>query len=499
MSQSLKQVLKPALIGVDIGTTNIKAVAFSISGESVSYSSLPTPTHFPQDDWAEFKADEIWASICICLQDLIKQLPNDFEPAGISISSMAEAAFPLDADGLVISPAIAWFDKRVSPQLQWWQAVIGHEKTAEITGLNPTTAAGILRLLWLKDEQPTTYKAVSKWLNMSDFGIYKLSGATITDYSLASRMMTMNLQEKKWSDEILDKIEIDKSLFGELVNSGTKVGVVTSEAAQQTGLPQGLTVCSGGHDHICASMGLGIINNGQVFDSMGTAEVIMASITKPVLDKNIIELGIDQGCHVIPNRYYAITGLPFSGASLDWIRKSLSLSYEEFITIAADAQLGSGGVNYFSHLKESQQISHSPISSKAFIGANSETSNSELARAVMEGLVFEYHKIFGEVISAFSLTPTALVASGGSTRNTTLMNIKANVSGLPLVIPDVDEAACLGAALLAGIGAGIYKDFKDAKDQINYSSKLIEYDENIHQAYKKLYKESYLNIHEKFN
>ena len=302
----------------------------------------------------------------------------------------------------------------------------------------------------------------------------------------------MDLATRKWSKDILDKININQSVFGELVPSGTKVGKVTSEAATQTGLPEGLPVSSGGHDHICAALGLGITETGEIFDSMGTAEVVMATLDIPVLKTKISDLGIDQGCHVIPDRYYAITGLHYSGASLDWIRNSLSLDYDELITLAAEVPIGSDGVYYLSSLTENTQALTDPYTSKAFTGINSTTSSGHLARAVMEGVAYEYQHLFNKVTDAFSLSPTSLVASGGSTRNAALMDIKANVSGLPIIIPEVDEAACLGAALLAGIGAGVYKDFNDAKEQVHYSSTTITFDESAHRIYRKFYKDFFI-------
>jgi len=215
--------LKQALIGVDIGTTNIKAVAFTPEGLQLAKSAISTQTHYPKPEWAQYEAHEIWAAICSCLQQLVKDLPNDVEPKAISFSSMAEAAVPLGDSNEPLHPIIAWFDRRVIPQLEWWSEHIGAEKTARITGLPPATSAGILRLLWLRDNEPRIYAQISSWLNMADYGAYKLCGAKYTDYSIASRMMVLDLNEKQWSSSLLSEIDVPKTIFGEPIASGVKL------------------------------------------------------------------------------------------------------------------------------------------------------------------------------------------------------------------------------------------------------------------------------------
>jgi len=493
--------LKQALIGVDIGTTNIKAVAFTPEGLQLAKSAISTQTHYPKPEWAQYEAHEIWAAICSCLQQLVKDLPNDVEPKAISFSSMAEAAVPLGDSNEPLHPIIAWFDRRVIPQLEWWSEHIGAEKTARITGLPPATSAGILRLLWLRDNEPRIYAQISSWLNMADYGAYKLCGAKYTDYSIASRMMVLDLNEKQWSSSLLSEIDVPKTIFGEPIASGVKIGEVHKAASEETGLPEGLTVCSGGHDHVCASLGLGITELGEVFDSMGTAEVIMTSTLKPVLEERVSKQGIAQGVHVIPDRYYAMSGLAYSGGSIDWIRQCLSAllssseEFDDFIALASQIPEGSDGVFFLPHLRQANPPIFDPSSKGAFIGLTSDTGAGHMARAVIEGVAYEYQRILETVLDTFSLSPAALVAAGGGTRNALFLDIKAKVSGLDIRIPEIDEAACLGAAVLAGVGSGLYKDFSDAKERIKYTSSVVASDPKSHQAYRHRYEAVFLKLY----
>ena len=498
--------MKQALIGVDLGTTSIKAIAFSLDGTQLAKITTPTVTHYPRPSWAYYEPEEIWGAICAVLRQLMADLPDEIEPVAVTFASMAEAAVPLDGKGEPTYPIITWFDRRTVPQAEWWQAEVGNETTALITGLPVKPVFGILKLLWLRDNEPDAFKRTQKWLNMADYGAYRLCGTQATDYSLASRMLLLDLKHKKWSQTLLDAIDLPMSILGESVPSATLIGHVHAEAAAATGLPKGLPVCSGGHDHVCGAFALGITNPGDVFDSMGTAESVMIATDAPNLDLAVTMRGVGQGIHVVAGRYYGMSGMSFSGGAVDWIRRVLlssalgqntsGLSFETVINLARQAPAGSGGLFFLPHLRGANAPFNDVRARGAFVGISSDAETGHFARAVLEGVAYEFQRIFENLIGAFQLTPKRSIATGGSTRNELLMQIKAQLYGQAITIPNVDEATCLGAAMLAGVGAGIYQNFAEASQQVQYTTRIVESEPKAHQFYRQRYETVYLGLYD---
>lgn len=473
-----------SLIGVDIGTTNIKAVAFDLSGKELAKATTPTKSYAPQPRWAYYKPEEIWEAICTVLREVTDTLTNEQQPAGIAFSSMAETAVPLDAHNQPTYNCIAWFDQRAVPQSKWWQETIGEPLTASIVGLPVRPLYGLMKLLWLRDNEPDSFAQTRRWLNMADYGVFRLCGTQATDYSLASRMLALDLAQKRWSETLLKGIGLDQALLTDVVPSGVVMGHVHAEAAQATGLPIGLPVCSGGHDHVCGALALGLTEPGDVFDSMGTAESIMVTTAAPKLGEGITERNIGQGVHVVPNRYYAMGGIHMSGGAVDWVRRLLlgtafgeeasTAAYETLVQMASDVKPGSDGLFFIPHLRRANPPFTDPKARGAFVGITADMGVGHFVRAAFEGIAFEYQMAFNNLLGALGVVPRSLVVTGGGTRNEVLLGIKTAVSGLTLTLPDVAEATCLGAAMLAGVGTGVYTSFIDARQQIRYASRTVK-------------------------
>lgn len=491
-----------ATIGVDIGTTNIKAVAFDLDGTQIGKESTPTLTHYPHPGWAYFSPDEIWESICLVLRRLMAKLPDGVTPGAIAFTGMAEAGVPVDAQGNPTHESIAWFDKRSEPQARWWAEHVGEERTASITGLPVNPVFGILKLLWIRANEPDAFAGTNRWLNVVDYGIFKLCGAAVTDLSLASRMLVLDLKNRCWSQTLLDAIDIPVAMLGEPVQSGLQVGQVHAEAAAVTGLPEGLPVCSGGHDHVCAAFALGLVRPGDVLDSMGTAEGIVLTTAQPHLKFAVTESGVGQGIHVVPGLTYAMSGLNYSGGAIDWSRRLLlnelesSASFEQLIRLAQTAPPGCDGVFFVPHLRRANPPFMDLHGRGAFIGVTSDATRAHFARAIMEGVAYDYQQAFDHTMAAFELEPRRQVATGGGTRNRLLMNIKANVSSHTISIPQVEEATCLGAAALAGVGAGLYTDHAEVETQIQYTEDAVEPNLELSRYYRERYKRIYLQLYD---
>ncbi len=498
--------MRQALLGIDLGSTNTKVAAFSVDGAELAKAVRPTETHYPRPGWAEYDANSLWRSLCALLRELRRALPEDAEPVSIGIAGMAEAGVPLDASGQALYPAISWFDRRTTETLEWWSDSVGRDRTAKTTGQPLNTAAGILRPLWLRQHEPETFGRMRRWLNLPDFCAFRLCGAAATDHTLASRMMVLDIESKRWSASILSEIGIDESLLGECVPSGTRLGGVSASASDETGLPLGLAVGTGGHDHVCAALALGLIRPGDVLDSMGTAEAILTTLEKPRPSAELADQGIAQGVHAAPGRYYAMSGLRYSGGSVDWVRRTLATmldrtvpadeAFDRMLTSVGEVPAGSEGVHFLPHLRQANPPVHDPHSRGAFVGLTSDAGPGHLARAVMEGIAYECHRLLECMRAEFAQESGTFAATGGGTRIEPLMQIKAALVGRQIVVPEVEEATCLGAAILGGIGAGIYSGVEQAHECVRFSSRAIEPDEDLQRFYRDRYRSVFLSLYD---
>lgn len=398
--------MSEAFIGLDLGTTSIKAVAFDVSDRELAQDSLPTPTHNLANGGAEYDADELWSTAAQVLRSVTDQLGADgHQVSGIATASMGEAGVLLDASGQPTAPTIAWFDERTGPQAQWWIETVGAERTRRISCLTPRPVFGAPKMLWTKEHAADAWARGRHWLNMADWAAYRLTGEMATDYSLASRTMLFDLSNLSWSDELIEAASLDGSMLAPLIQSGDRVGRVTAEASAATGLPVGAAVGAGGQDHVCAALALGVTEPGMLLDSIGTAEALFLVVDGVDTEGRLAEAGIGQGAHVEPGRTYAMTGLR-GGGQIDARRQELGMEWETFlVTPEAESVIGD-------------------------VAAEAQTRIDLMLEAV-------------------STTDVRHVATGGGTRNARLIEAKRELGGRPIEVASQMQATALGAAQLA--------------------------------------------------
>ncbi len=491
---------EPVLLGLDVGTTNFKAVAFDLAGRPVAHSSTSTITHYPQPGWAYYDPDEVWEGIAGIISEVTASLGEEYRVAGVAACSMGEAAVPVDARGGWLYPAIAWFDNRTIEQAEWWQEHLGADRIFQMTGLSLQPIFGLNKIMWLRDHEPEAYTQMVSWLNMADYVAFKLSGAKATDYSLASRTMALDLQRRRWSQELLEAAGVRADIFPRLIPSGERVGSVTAEAAQATGLPSGTPVVSGGHDHICGALAVGVTQPGDLLDSMGTAEALILSLDQPILESELGRAGYTEGVHVAPDQYYILSAIYTSGASVDWMRDVLlpdsPQPYAELQSLAASAPAGSLGVFFVPHLRMADAPHDDPLARGAFIGLSTDSGREAMARAVLEGLAYGARHTIDVVTRMVETSIQRYKIIGGGSRNQLLLAIKAAVLNRALTAVGVEEATTLGAALLAGIGTGLYSDVDDALSHMVYDQTTVEPDAESATDYEARYQKVYLHTYQ---
>lgn len=458
----MERIATPYLLGIDVGSTHCKAVVFDREGREVSKAIAETATHYAGDGSgaAYYLAGEIWDAV----REVIRKALNP--PAGrrlavdaLAVTSVGEAGVMLGADKEPVYPVIAWFDTRATINSKKLEKALGAERIHRITGLPPSGIFSLPKLAWVKENEPEVFRRTERWLPICDYVAYKLCGAEFTDVSQASRMMAFDLGEGEWSLELLEAAGVRPSVFPPVVKSDSVVGKVAAEAARLTGLTEGTPVIAGGHDHICAAFGVGVIQPGLVMDSAGTAESVVFVTRRPFLEREGLEKGLRAGRHVAHPAFYVAVGLPAGGATIDWAMEQFGpfSSYEEMLRQAGEVSPGSEGILFLPYLRGAGPPTWDPGARAGMLGLRLQHKKAELVRAVMEGLAFEVSRIL-HIGSELDLAPHTVRATGGGAKNALWLQLKADITGLPFEAPESTESAALGAALLAGLGVGLYAD-----------------------------------------
>ena len=394
-------------VGLDLGTTGVKAVAFDADQQPVASATTPTPTRHLLGGGAEYDSEELWQAACSVLSRVTTKLASlGHRAAAIATASMGEAGVLVDGTGTPVAPVIAWFDQRTLPQVDWWLTNVGQDPTQRLTGLTPRPVFGAAKMLWTRRHLPTQWNAGVRWLNMADWAAYKLCGEMATDFSLASRTMLLDVANRTWSDELLEACALDERLLAPLKASGQPLGHVTPEAAATTGLPAGTIVGMGGQDHVCAALALDVTSPGMLLDSIGTAEAFFLVTDQFDPTGAVASAGISQGVHVAAGRTYAMTGIVPGGGRIDDARRASGLTWNEFM-------------------------------------------KTDAAERLVNKLAVDGQDRIELLLGATSAVATEHIVTGGGSQNDRLVERKRQLGGRPIQVAAEQEATALGAALLA--------------------------------------------------
>ena len=483
------------LIGIDVGTTNCKAAAYAADGTLKAMASRPTVTHYVANNWAEFDPGQIWDAVQEALRDVVHQLGGE-KIDGIAIASMGAAGVLLDEHGSWIHRSITWFDTRTEQIADWWKDTFGKEKVYEISGFVPNPMAGITKVQWIRNRLPESFKNVKHWLSMQDYIAYRLTGEAVVDLSVACRTMAVDLRERCWSQEILAHAQLPEEICSVLKRSGEPIGQVTERAAGLTGIMPGTPVYTGGMDYVCGAFACGLIETGQVLSAIGTSEQILMVVDEPANDVRHIDTNFTCVNYVVNDKYYIAGQVISSGVILDWFRTEIAK--EDFGKLIEEAQrspLGAKGALLLPHFRGKYAPGADPLSRGALVGLTTSHTRGDLVRAIFEGLCYESASIIEGIQEVVGYTVRSVNVVGGATRSPFWMQMKADILGKPVICIEVPEAVTLGAAMLAGMGAGIYKDPADAVQQTRSHEKIYQPDMARHKEYRTIFEEAYKNVY----
>jgi xylulokinase len=448
------------VLGLDVGTTNLKCLALDEAGTIVTQSSEPTPRSHPRPDCTDFEPEPIWEATCRLIRDVVSQIENPSAIRGIAVSSFGESVVPIDSRGQPLAPAMAWFDLRNIAEFEWLRDTIGYETLFKISGLNPDPMFGLSKILWVKNHDCQAFAKAKYWLNFADYVAFRLCGVPATDPSLACRSLAYDLARGNWACEILEAVGVPPSSFPPVCKSGTPLGSITSSSATATNLPTKTIVSVGIHDHLSGAFAAGGLSAGVLFDSIGTSESLNSVLPKPIFDQVIAAKGLAQGAVWVEEpSFYLTGGLQTAGAAMEWFRRELggNSSIGDLVDEAAVAE--EAVPVFLPHLVRSLTPHPDTRASGAFVGIRSNTTRGAMFRAVLEGLAFEAKAIADAMGTVPGLTPfQKILTIGGSLQNSLFTQIKADVYSFPIKVNPVRETVSLGAALLAGLGCGLFPD-----------------------------------------
>ncbi len=476
------------LMGIDLGSTSLKAVVYDLDGNAVASGSVPNCKSHPNPqhpEWTVWLPEEIWQGTAQAIRTALSKVDNPRHIRGVAVTGMGMDGLPVDETGKHLYPFISWHDPRTGPQLGWWRKSVGVERTFSIGGNPVWPINSALRILWMMENEPAIMARCDKWLLIEDYVNFLLCGRQVTDYSMASCTMLFDQRKLEWSEELLDLSGIERRLLCMVQPSGTVIGEVTPKAAEATGLPAGTPVVLGGHDHLCGALPVGAFRPGLVLDVTGTWESVLTATSGPVLYPELHAVGATVQAHVARGKH-TVWGGNVASEMLEWYRKQFgweaqqkasqegASDWDVLMAQAASAPPGAHGVMFLPHMVGASCPVVDPKSLGAFVGLSGTATAADVLRAVVEGLDYQFRDIVTALEAALGAKMERFVAVGGATRNAFWMQNKADVLGRPIEAPEIQEATPLGAAILAGIGLGLYRDEEDAYGRVYRPGKTYQ-------------------------
>jgi xylulokinase len=488
----------PNLLGLDIGTTGVRCLAVDEHGTVAAETSETYPISSPRPGWSEQHPQDWWDATCKVIAEMRVAIGNEIQ--GIGLTGQMHGAVFLDHNDAVIRPAILWNDQRTGAQCNTITERVGARRLAEIACNPALTGFQAPKILWLRDEEPTAYERVASVLLPKDYIRLRLTGERSTDASDASGTLLLDLTERTWSREILDALEIPISWLPGVCESPERTGHVRPDVASHLGLHNQVPVAAGGGDNAAAAVGNGIVREGLASCSIGTSGVLFAHTDVLTPDPSG---RLHAFCHAVPERYHLMGVTLAAGGALRWWRDLVGrASYDELTELASQAPPGSEGLLFLPYLTGERTPHLDPHARGGFLGLTSRHQLSHLTRAVMEGVAFSLRDSL-EIMVDLGATPTEIRATGGGARSQFWRQLLADVFGRPIVRTLVDEGPAYGAALLAGVAAGVFEDIDEAcagislrPDACEPSTVQMRRYEDYYAAYRELYPATMSAMHQ---
>lgn len=468
-------MVKDILMGIDIGTTGCKTILVDNMGTVVAREIEGYPFYSPKHGWAEQNPQDWWEAVKKTIGKITKSHIEEIKNLrGIGLSGQMHGLVALDESSSVVRPAILWNDQRTEKQCNDI-----YEKVGGIEGLLKYTNNRMLpgytggKILWVREQEPDNFKRICKFLNPKDYIRYRLTGEFATEVSDASGTGLFDVKGRAWSNSLLDKLEIPPDWMPQCYESTEISGTVIEQQSRGLGLPDSLPVVGGGGDSVIQTLGTGVIKSDVLMTTIGTAGIISTAL-REYRENPGGKLQIF--CNVLPAEWHVMGVTLAAGGSMRWVREALAhseleiahLTGEDIYTIisreAEQSSPGSNGLIFLPYLQGERCPHTDPNARGAFIGLSHNTKKSHFFRSVMEGVIFSFRDV-GEIFTQLGMSFKNIATSGGGAQSNLWRQIHADIFKKKVItVNGSREGAAYGAAIVAGVGLGVWSDFNEATE-----------------------------------
>lgn len=490
------------LLGIDIGTSSCKVAVFTEHGEAIAQATKTYPIFHPQEGWVEQNPDDWWQAVCQAIKELLSNSRVKPEKiVGIGVDGQSWSAIPISNDGTLLRNTPIWMDTRAQEICDDLKHTIGEERLFAISGNPIQPSYSLPKVLWYRDHLPEVYKQTAKILQSNSYIVYKLTGEVTQDLSQSYGYQCFDMRKGAWDRELCKEMSLREDILPEIVTCHEIVGRVYKEAAQQSGLSVGIPVVAGGLDSACGTLGVGVIADGETQEQGGQAGGMSICTDEYRVDKRLI-----LSYHVTSKNWLLQGGTVGGGGVLKWFEeqfgqaerinaeKNGTTSFEELSLLAENIAAGSEGLVFLPYMAGERSPIWNPKAKGVYYGLDYSKTKGHMIRASMEGVAFSLkHNL--DVAKQAGAEVSRLRAMGGSANSQLWTQIKSDVTNKSIDVLNSDTATTLGAAMLAGVAVGVYKDFEDAVSKTVRIRRSHTPDPNNSEVYQKNY-ELYLKLYE---
>ena len=460
------------MLGIDVGTTGTRAVVVRPDGHVMGATTADhQPMRMPKPGWAEQDPEDWWQATILAVRGALKQARlQGGDIAAIGLSGQMHGVVCLDKANVVLRPALLWCDQRSQVQCDWITSKVGADRVIKLVSNPALTGFSAPKLLWVRDNEPATYERMAHFLLPKDYVRFRLTGEFATDVSDASGTLLFDVTHRRWSKELIEAVNIDPKVLPRAFESPEVTGQLTAETALLTGLKAGTPVVGGGGDQAASAVGNGIVLAGLTSATVGTSGVIFAYTDAPKLDPRG---RIHTFCHAVPGKWHVMGVTQGAGLSLRWFREQLGASeawyaretgedvYNLIIREAEKVPAGSNGLLFLPYLM-GERTPHLDAQARGmWFGLTAAHTRAHLIRSILEGVAFSLRDSL-EIFKELEIPVEQIRASGGGSRSFFWRQIQADIYGKEVVTLRESEGSAFGAALLAGVGGGIYSSVEES-------------------------------------
>ena len=483
------------LLGIDIGTSACKVALFDESGAVIGQANQPYPLYYPNPGWVEQDPEEWWQAICRGIREVLEKSGiGAQEIAGIGIDGQSWSCIPVDREGNCLARTPIWMDTRSGQICEEVRARVGFERIFETAGNDFLPSYTTPKMLWFRENRPEVFEKADKFLQSNSFIGYKLTGVMSQDLSQGYGIHFFNRKTCTYDSGLADALGLSLDLVPPLYACDAVIGTVTEQAALQMGLAAGTPVVAGGLDAACGTLGAGVYLPGQTQEQGGQAGGMSICLSEAKAHPKLI-----LSPHVVPGLWLLQGGTVGGGGVLRWFRQELGKdeSFDDLTKLAEAVPAGSEGVLFLPYMAGERSPIWNPDAKGVFYGLGFDKTKGHMVRAALEGVAYSLqHNLM--TASEIGVEADELIAMGGAANSILWTQIKADVTGKTIKVPASDTATTLGAAILAGIGTGIYHSYEEAVKKTIAITRVQEPDAARHEIYRKGM-EAYLELSETLN